>query len=42
VKPFGGYGRRVEKPAELAPAIKEGMAAVKDGKTAILNVSLDA
>jgi acetolactate synthase-1/2/3 large subunit len=42
VRPFGGYGRRVEKPAELAPAIKEGMAAVKDGKTAILNVALDA
>jgi acetolactate synthase-1/2/3 large subunit len=42
VKPFGGYGRRVTTPAELAPALEEALAAVKGGKTAILNVALDA
>lgn len=39
-QPFGGWGRKVEKPAELVPAIKEAHAATKDGKTAILNVVL--
>lgn len=41
VKPFGAFGRRVDKPAELGPALKEGMKAVKDGKTALLNVIID-
>ena len=35
-KPFGLDGQKVEKPAELAAAIR----AVNDGKTAILNVVL--
>ncbi len=38
VAPFGGYGRRVEDIADLAPALKEGLAAVADGRTAVLNV----
>ena len=38
VAPFGGYGRRVEDAADLAPALKEALAAVEDGKTALLNV----
>jgi acetolactate synthase-1/2/3 large subunit len=42
VKPFGGYGCRVETPVELGPALKEGLAAVKDGKMALLNVALDS
>lgn len=41
VKPFGGYGKRVDKPAELAPALKEGIAAVKNGRTAIINITVD-
>jgi acetolactate synthase I/II/III large subunit len=41
VEPFGGFGRKVDKPAELVPALKDGMAAVKDGKTAILNITVD-
>ena len=41
VKPFGGFGRRVDKPAELKPALKRCIAAVNDGRTAILDVSLE-
>jgi acetolactate synthase-1/2/3 large subunit len=35
---FGLHGRRVEKRAELAGALKGALAATKDGSTAILNV----
>jgi thiamine pyrophosphate-dependent acetolactate synthase large subunit-like protein len=38
--PFGCWGRRVEDPAQLVPAIREAHAATKDGRTAILNVTL--
>ncbi len=38
--PFGGHGIRVEDPAELPGAIAEGLAAVEDGRTTILNVVL--
>jgi acetolactate synthase-1/2/3 large subunit len=41
VAPFGGYGRRVEDPAELPEALGEAMAAVKGGRTAIVNVMVD-
>ena len=34
---FGFHGRRVEKAAELNDAVKAALAAVKDGRTAILN-----
>jgi acetolactate synthase-1/2/3 large subunit len=37
VAPFGGWGRRVEDPAELDDALAEGMAAVNDGRIAIIN-----
>lgn len=39
---FGGFGRRVDDPAELPAALKEGLAAIEDGRTAILNVSVDS
>lgn len=42
VKPFGGFGRRVEDPDELIPALQEGLAAVEDGRTAIINAVLSA
>jgi acetolactate synthase-1/2/3 large subunit len=38
--PFGGHGIRVEDPEKLPAAIIEGLAAVEDGKTTILNVIL--
>ena len=38
MKPFGGVGLRVEDPAELKPALQKALAAVKGGKTALLNV----
>ena len=38
---FGAYGRRVEDPAELSDALKEGLAAIESGRTAILNVMVD-
>jgi acetolactate synthase-1/2/3 large subunit len=41
VKPFGGFGRRVETMAELPTAIDEALEAVSGGRTAILNVILD-
>ena len=37
-KLVGGFGQRVETPAELRAAIEAAVAAVKDGKTAILNI----
>lgn len=40
-RPFGFHGRRVEKTAELAPALEEGLAAVEEGRTSVLNVVLD-
>jgi len=41
VKPFGGFGKRVEAPADLKPALKRCVAAVKEGRTAILDVALE-
>ena len=38
--PFGGHGERVEDPKCLAEAIKNGLAAVAQGKVAILDVAL--
>ena len=40
-KLFGGFGRRVEKLADLPAALKDGLAATEGGKTAILNVMVD-
>ena len=37
-KAVDGYGERVEKPGELPAALKRGLAAVRDGRPAILNV----
>jgi acetolactate synthase-1/2/3 large subunit len=34
----GGYGKRVESPAELKGALREALASIEAGKTAILNV----
>ncbi len=42
VQPFGGFGRRVEDPADLAAAFGEAQAAVADGRTAIVNVMVDS
>ena len=41
VAPFGGFGRRVEDPAELPETLREAAAAVEDGRTAIVNVMVD-
>ncbi len=38
--PFGAFGRMVEDPAELIPAIEEALGATREGRTAILNVLL--
>ena len=40
VTPFGSHGERVEDPKRLAGAIKNGLAAVAQGKVAILAVAL--
>ena len=41
VKPFGGYGRKVEDPAEIVPTLKEGLKATEKGRTAIVNIILE-
>ena len=41
VRPFDGFGRRVEDPAALPEALEAGLAATREGKTAILNVMVD-
>ena len=40
VKPFGGYGVRVENPTELKPALARALDAVNGGQTAIVDVVL--
>lgn len=40
IAPFGGFGRRVDDPGELDDALRAGLAAVEDGRTAIINVVL--
>jgi acetolactate synthase-1/2/3 large subunit len=39
--PFGGWGRKVEDPAQLVPALRDAHAATREGRTAILNVVLN-
>jgi acetolactate synthase-1/2/3 large subunit len=38
VRTVDGHGERVETPAELPGALKRGLAAVRDGRPAVLNV----
>jgi acetolactate synthase-1/2/3 large subunit len=38
---FGGYGERVEEPREVRPALERGLAAIADGRLAILDVRLE-
>ena len=40
VDPFGGYGVKVEDPAELVPALKKGLEAVNEGRIALVDVVL--
>ena len=40
--PIGGYGRRVADPEELPEAFGEALAAVTDGRFAILNIEIGA
>tara|TARA_B100000315_G_scaffold120093_1_gene110044 strand:- start:1464 stop:3164 length:1701 start_codon:yes stop_codon:yes gene_type:complete len=40
VEPFGGYGERVEDPQMLKPALQNALAAVKEGRIALLDVVL--
>jgi len=35
---FGGYGEKVTDPAQVAPALQRGLAAVKNGQAAVLNM----
>jgi acetolactate synthase-1/2/3 large subunit len=38
VKAFDGYGERVENPGDVTPALKRGLAAVREGRQALLHV----
>ena len=40
VQPFGGYGERVEDPAEVVPALERALAAVNQGRLALVDVVL--
>ncbi len=42
VEPFGGYGERVEDPEKLKPALHNALAAVNEGRVALLDVVLVA
>ena len=41
VEPFGGYGERVDDPAQLHQALRNGLAAVQDGRIALIDVVLN-
>lgn len=41
VDPFGGYGERVEDPAQLAQALRNGLQAVQEGRIALIDVALN-
>ena len=41
-RPFGAYGATVETPEELPDALADAFAAVAEGRSALLNVLLDA
>lgn len=38
VRAFDGHGERVEQEAELVPALRRGLAAVRGGRQAVLNI----
>jgi acetolactate synthase-1/2/3 large subunit len=38
IETCGGHGEKVEKPSDLVPALKRGLAAVRSGTPALLNV----
>ncbi len=38
VKAVDGHGERVERPGDVGPALKRGLAAVREGRPALLNV----
>jgi acetolactate synthase-1/2/3 large subunit len=40
VEAFGGWGVAIDKPEEIAPAIKQGIQAVLDGKPALVDILL--
>ena len=40
VEAYGGWGQAVDNPAEIIPAIKRGIDVVKEGKPALVDVSL--
>jgi len=40
VEAFGGWGQAVDHPAEIIPALQRGIAAVQEGKPALVDVSL--
>jgi acetolactate synthase-1/2/3 large subunit len=37
---YGGYGERVENPAEVRPALQRGLAAVAKGQLALIEMVL--
>ncbi len=41
VAPFGGHGERVDDPTQLVPALRNALAAVNDGRIALVDVVLD-
>jgi acetolactate synthase-1/2/3 large subunit len=41
VRAFDGHGERVEDPGEVLPALKRGLASVRDGRQAVLNILCD-
>jgi acetolactate synthase-1/2/3 large subunit len=40
IEAFGGYGERVEEPGEVRNAIRRGLDALKQGRSALLDIRL--
>jgi hypothetical protein len=40
VEAFGGWGQAVDHPAEIIPTLKRGIAAMREGKPALVDVSV--
>jgi len=41
IRAFDGYGEKVEKPADVRPALQRGLAALARGQLTLLDMTLE-